>query len=511
MKIEQEKVKILTPKCFLEDSVTQSVDEQLNLPDYCSDIKRILKCSLVPDVGSVQISGDRVNVRGNLLIRLLYVNEDEKIDCFDRSVEFSKVIDVRNMPENACAYAAAEIEYVNCRAESQRRASVSASVAVSIKVYGVQDTQLPVIRDSEALQILTHSVKAVNSTVTGEKTFDLSETVELGADEKPIGKIISQTAFALIESVKAVSGKLLIKGGLKLNLVYCEDSDERGFVSRSHEMPISQIVELPGLTEESANNVRLFVRSLILEPKTDSSGKNRLIEAAAKVSAVVCATTESELQVISDCYCTECETESEYQNIGFLSLAHTLEKNDIVSRTVELPCSKIGSVIDARAVKCSADPQLADGGLTVKAAAVVEVIFTDEEGKLQTTQRSIDFDISDSLKKSCEKIRCHPVLTVTSVKCEPDAENKAKVTLGFYIMADVFSVTAERALISVKPIEEKKKPQKDCTIAVCYCKKGESLWKIAKKYNTVLSGIREENGIEGDTVNEDMMIIIPCK
>ena len=88
MKFEQEKVKITTPECFFEDSVTQSVDEQLNLPDYCSDIKRILKCSLHPEVNSVQLGGDRVSVRGNLQIRLLYVNDGEKLDCFERTVEF---------------------------------------------------------------------------------------------------------------------------------------------------------------------------------------------------------------------------------------------------------------------------------------------------------------------------------------------------------------------------------------------------------------------------------------
>lgn len=499
------------PKCFLEDSVTQSVDEQLNLPDYCSDIKRILKCSLLPDISGVQISGDRVSVRGSLLIRLLYVNDSEKIDCFDKTAEFTKYIDVKNMPENAGAFVSAETEYVNCRAESQRRASVSASVAVAVRLFGASESELPEIRESGEVQIQTRPVKAVSRTVTGEKTFDLSETIELSGDEKPIGKMIGQSAAAMIESVKAVSGKLLIKGELRLNFVYCEDSDERTFVSRSHEMPISQIIELPGLTPESLNNVRLFVRSLILEPKSDSSGKSRLIEAAAKLSAVICATNESEINVISDCYCTDCETESEYRNIDFLSFIQTLEKNDSISRTVELPCSKIGSVADVRAVKCSTEAGLDGAGLMIKAAAAVDILFTDEEGKLQSAQRSLDFDISETLKSSCEKIRCHPVLTVTGVKCEPAAENKATVTLNFYVMADVFSVSTERALISVRPLEEKKKPQKDCTIAVCYCKKGESLWKIAKKYNTVLAGIREENGIEGDTVNEDRMIIIPCK
>ncbi|MGN1195552.1 MAG: SPOCS domain-containing protein [Acutalibacteraceae bacterium] len=511
MKFEQEKMKILTPACFFDSSVTQSVDEQLSLPDYCSDIKRILKCTLMPNINSVQITGDRISVKGDLLIRLLYVNENEKIDCCEQTSEISKNIDVKNMPENAAAIASASVEYVNCRAASQRRASVSASVSISVKVCAVSETELPCVKPSEDVQVLTRTLGAVSQAVLGEKTFDLSETVELDESKKSVGKLISQDAIALIESVKAVSGKLLVKGELKIRALYCDDSEERAFQSFSHQMPISQIVELPGLDEESTNNVRLFVKSLMLEPKADSSGSNRLIEAAAKVSAVVFSTSENQLDVISDCYCTECEMESEYKSLDFLSLAHTLEKNDSVTQTVELPCSKIGSVIDARIIKTAAAASLNEDDLEIKASASAEILFTDEEGKMQIAQRSIDFDINDSLKKKCKKIQCQPVLTVTDVKCEPDEGSKAKIILSFYVMADVFAVETEKVCTCVKPNPEKKKPEQDCTLAICYCKKGESLWEIAKKYNTVVSGIKEENGIEGDTVVGDMMIMIPCK
>ena len=511
MKFEQEKVKILTPKCFFEDSVTQSVDEQLNLPDYCSDIKRILKCTLMPNINSVQATGDRVSVKGDLLIRLLYVNENEKIDCCEQTAEISKYTDVKNMPENAAIIACASVEYVNCRAVSQRRASVSASVCVSFKVCAACETQLPCIKPSEDVQVRTRTLGAVNQTVLGEKTFDLSETIELGETKKAVGKLISQDAVALIESVKAVSGKLLIKGELKIRALYFDDSEERVFRSFSHEMPISQIVELPGLDEESNNNVRLFVKALMLEPKADSSASNRLIEAAAKVSAVVLSTAENRLDVISDCYCTECEMQSEYKNLDFLSLAHTFEKNDSVTQTVELPCSKIGSVLDARIIRTEAAASLDADDLAIKASVTAEILFTDEEGKMQIAQRSIDFDINDKLRKKCKKIQCLPVLTVTDIACEPQDAAKAKITLSFYVMADVFAVETERVCTSVKPDPEKKKPEKDCTLAICYCKKGESLWDIAKKYNTVVSGIKEENGIDGDTVASDMMIMIPCK
>lgn len=511
MNFEQEMEKITTPVCFLEESVTQSVDEQLNLPDYCSDIKRILKCTLLPNINSVQVTGDRISVRGDLLIRLLYVNDSEKIDCCERSAEISKYIDVKNMPENVSVIAGADVEYVNCRAASQRRASVSASVSIGVKVCSVGETQLPCVRQSQNVQVLTRSLHAVNQTVFGEKTFDLSETVELDETKKNVGKLISQNAVALVESVKAVSGKLLIKGELKLRVLYCDDSEERDFQFFCHEMPISQILEIPGLEENGSHNVRLFVRSLMLEPKPDSSGNNRLIEAAAKVSAVVCSTTENGIEVISDCYCTECEMENDYKNLDFLSLAHTLEKNDTVTRTVELPCAKIGSVIDARIVKSTAAASANEDELEIKASASVEILFTDDEGKLQIAQRSIDFDIGDKMKRKCKKIKCQPVLTVTDTKCDPQAENKANITVGFYVMADVFSAASENVCTSLKPLADRKKPEQDCTLAICYCKKGERLWDVAKKYNTVVSGIKEENGIEGDTVVSDMMIMIPCK
>lgn len=511
MNFEQEKEKITTPGCFFEETVTQSVDEQLNLPDYCSDIKRILKCTLLPNINSVQVTGDRISVRGDLLIRLLYVNDSEKIDCCERTVEISKYTDVKNMPENVSVIATAGVEYVNCRAASQRRATVSASVSISIKACTVSETQLPCVKPSQDIQVLTRRLHAVNQTVFGEKTFDLSETVELDDTKKSVGKLISQNAVALVESVKAVSGKLLIKGELKLRVLYCDDSEDRAFQIFTHEMPISQIVEIPGLEENGSNNVRLFVRSLMLEPKPDSSGNNRLIEAAAKVSAVVCSTTEGEIEVISDCYCIGCEMESDYKNLDFLSLVHTLEKNDTVTRTVELPCTKIGSVIDARIIKTTTAASAEDDALSVRASALAEILFTDEEGRLQIAQRSIDFDIDDKMKKKCKKIKCRPVLTVTDTKCEPQAENKANVTVGFYVMADVFSASEENVCTSLRPVPEKKKPAQDCTLAICYCKKGEKLWEVAKKYNTVVSGIKEENGIDGDTVVSDMMIMIPCK
>ena len=47
-------------------------------------------------------------------------------------------------------------------------------------------------------------------------------------------------------------------------------------------------------------------------------------------------------------------------------------------------------------------------------------------------------------------------------------------------------------------------------LIVCYCKKGEKLWNIAKRYSTTLEAVREENDLKGDETEDERMLMIPC-
>ena len=64
------------PVCetVFEGTSEQPVDLELSLPDYCPDIERILKCRLCPSVSSKNISGDRLDVDGMVLISLYYLD-----------------------------------------------------------------------------------------------------------------------------------------------------------------------------------------------------------------------------------------------------------------------------------------------------------------------------------------------------------------------------------------------------------------------------------------------------
>ena len=57
--------------------------------------------------------------------------------------------------------------------------------------------------------------------------------------------------------------------------------------------------------------------------------------------------------------------------------------------------------------------------------------------------------------------------------------------------------------------ESPKETDKNIALTIYYCDRGEDVWQIAKRYNTSVEGIVQENSLEGDTVPEKRTLRIP--
>ena len=81
MNIEMKKNKVSYVKCSHELTTQQSLELDISLPDYCSDIKRILRLFVLPGINSTTVTSDRVSVSGDIILRLVYIGDGDKIDC----------------------------------------------------------------------------------------------------------------------------------------------------------------------------------------------------------------------------------------------------------------------------------------------------------------------------------------------------------------------------------------------------------------------------------------------
>ena len=105
-KIERQKLKC--DELWQEISAQQNIETEITLPDYCSDIKRILKCILRPGINNISLAGENTNAVGKVALKLIYVNEKDKIDCYEGAEDLAVSAIVKDMPENAVVSAVAK-------------------------------------------------------------------------------------------------------------------------------------------------------------------------------------------------------------------------------------------------------------------------------------------------------------------------------------------------------------------------------------------------------------------
>lgn len=484
----------------------QSIPVEISLPDYCSDIKRILKCVVEPGITSVSVNGENVSVSGSVNIKLIYVGEKDKIDCCEVQKDLSVTARIKDLPGEAAICPRAKTNYVNCRATSQRRISAEVNIGVSFDTYSRDVREVLIDCGDSTFELKKQETDYENLICIRDKVFDMGETLQVPQDKGCIGKILHTYAYAVVDSQKAVSDKLLIKGQLYTQVLYRTDSDEGRISKLYHTMPISQIIDLPGIDETSLCNVRLGVRYLSVQRKTDSSD-NCLAEIGAKVAATVRCSTKEKVQVIEDCYSTTHEIKTDYSSEDFFSHVHTANQQKTLKQTLDFSASDIADVTD---IWCSdVTSSMTGKGDSAKGESSITLclIWLDSKGVPQYGEKNVVLPFDIKLKENYESLRCDYSCQVRNIDFTVMSKDKIEVKVECGVRADIYCQSSRRLLKNIEILSEKDDSDMSA-LTIYFPFKGEKLWDIARRYSTTAKAIKEENGIEGDFITKEEMILV---
>lgn len=508
MSFEIKKEKLWVKVCAEKMKTEQSIETQITLPDYCGEIKKILKCTLIPGIHSVSRTGERVSARGNILLRVLYCAENDRIDCYEKNIDLAVSGQMKDVTDDTVLTAKAETSYVNCRVSSPRKITVEGSVSVEFKGERINKKEYPFAVESPCVQVLNKEIENENTICIGEKIFDMAETVSLPSQKPSVGKLIHRDAYVIIESKKAVAGKLLIKGECVTEIVYCTQ-DEGSSVQRfSHSMPLSQIIDIDGIDDDMECNVICAPSLLTVNTKNSSDDSGRLIEIALRISVQVSGTKKEKLKFISDCYCTDGEIENEYTLTDVLCPLTAFEKTETVKSVIDIG-SQVKEIYDIRI--SDVKTQMKGEGDKAKGMckAVASVLYIDEKDEPSYAEKELEFLSEVPLKGTYESVKCDYYAFPKKMEWTSSEKGKAELSIEFVVNVKICSVSSVRVLENIKKAEGENKNLRKPALTIYFCDAGEKIWDIAKKYRTTSEAVREENGIEGEEIKGARMLLIP--
>lgn len=490
----------LANETLFEKSCEQNIDMEINLPDYCGDISRILHCFAFPNITSSSINSDKINLEGTVLVRLLYISNGE-IFSYEQSCDFSKQIDHNCDTVGAVLDITTAVQYLNCRAASSRKAEIHGAFVITAKISACQSRSVIDSINTDDMQVNKDTITACSASGNASALINISQVADIGTDKSGIRSIIRNTAFPVIEETKQVSGKVLVKGELKVKTLY--KSEDNGVEYIENVLPLSQILDIEGVDENSTVDIKATLSSLDVAVKPSALGNMSLLDINAVVALNACSYNCIDFPVVKDAYSTVYETNCSFKNVSVDRIVNTVSKTYIYN--LEIPnISDISRVVDAWCDEISCRASLDDGNLIFSGALKGYVLYETEEGTLALKSDGGEFTFSENVG-SAQSIKCSPNAVILGTDYIL-SDNSVQIRANIKINAVVFECCNEKVVddisVSDNPIDN------GSSLFIYYSHKGEKLWDIARKYNTTVNRIMSENELDDDVLLNDKALLI---
>lgn len=507
---------VCVDEVVFDGQTEQGVELDYVLPDYCPDIFKVLSCTLDPAIVSYNASGDgRLSIDGVVYIKVLYTAEgSENVQCIDGRYTYSKTVDMnRKNITNPIISLQMKSDYCSCRAISPRRIDVRGAVSCRIKATASVEYALPDIPDG--LQVRTTEIDCCGKTLFAEKQLTIREEIDTGA--AGIAFIMQCRAVPKITDLRVIADKAVLKGTVTVNALYgtpdIENEENSGAADTEKmtaDIPISAILDIDGITSAHRTFPEISVMNCELIPKSDSGILSCELLAECRVRAQL----EDTLCIATDVYSTEFDTEFTSNLLKISSEPRTLSQNITVHSNIATDKGEIRSVWDASSELKNAVCRPDENGLMLSGQLCITVYGSNTDGVpfFCEKQEPLEQAIAAENITPDTQVDFSANVIDTGFSIKPDGNLEITSTIG--LEASLHSTRTIEAVDTVTIKEDQPKPKCDeFALRICYPnEKGEKTdcWSIAKKYNTTVAAIMEENDIAGsDEPIDGGVIIIP--
>ncbi len=496
---------IAQPRYVLDTVCEQAVDIDLTLPDYCPDIERILCCTLIPKIYLANVSGDRLNVEGASCVRILYLDGDSgAIRSYEYSQPFSESMPLKDAPSECAIFTDAKPEYLNCRALSPRKLSLHGAFSLYAKVAAKGDMDYCEYDGDDDLQVKSEQLELCALSGLCCDSFTVQEDIPVSGRE--INALLSYRLTARITEMKAIRDKIMLNAELKLELLYLSGAEKKEAACMSYSLPVSRVIDCDGVDENAVIDGELSVMSCELHLSDDALDGSALLSLDAKLGFSALCYIQKQISVISDAYSTDRDVELSVKPFSCTQNVVCRSYTDIAKTDLSVD-DEIGRVLDVRCEKIASSHMTADGAVKLHTKLCVGILFETAQGETRYLERDAEFVYQPDCDGCDEVLRLKAAVDSLSYRLTDSRRLELRTELCYHL-----TLCCRRSCSAVKAVSADKDAavrEKDGSVILYYTDKGERVWDISKRFSSRPSDIIAENALEGDTVAEGVMLLIP--
>lgn len=480
-------------------------EAEIYLKQNKPEIDKILWAHGKSEIISTKIIKNQMAVSGVVNFKVVYrpTDEDIPIQTIETTSDFQEEIDIDGIDKEMSGKGKSHIEYIEYEETDERKISLKALINIEGVVESSNSIEIVKdIKGGEGLETLKDKVN-YNHVLGESYTHTLiQEAFEIDDNMPDVDEVLKFDLIVNEKESKVVDDKIIVSGIVECFLV-CYGGKEIKSVKK--EIGFNHFVDVEGAIKGSKNELKLDIDSADYEIKENLEGNLRIIDLEIKIRIDGKVYDEREKYITLDAYSTKKEIEIEKKEIEVVENVKKLENKEIIEGSIEdLDLEEVYSIEGNSTVL---ESRIVEDKIILEGLLVLNIIYLDSE-EINTLKEEIPF------KSYIEWEEIDRTMNTVVESVVEDIEYKidnGKLNLEVHIN-NLIDLNKRKDVNIILNLEEKEgyiDKNKRPSITIYIIQKGDSLWNIAKRYNTTVDELISSNNISSpDTLMPGEKIII---
>jgi hypothetical protein len=501
--------KLLLDETIFNDRKEQAVDLDFSLPDYCTDIQKILKCQLYPKINSCNFSEGRLDIEGVTRMTLIYLDPSgSSVRICEHDLPFACSFLLDEMASDIIFYAYTKAEYVNCRAVSSRRLDIHGAFSIYVKVNNKKSEDILVGIEGDGIQERKITSKMSQVSGMGMGQFSINEVLELASDKPEIESIIHTSADVVLTDYEVNTDSVILRGNAIVKMLYMSDLNTGSLESVEYSVPINQVISVQGVTPDSVCDIKLKVIGHEMQVHGGDLAQNSLFDVNVNIITTIVGYEDKEQDMLIDIYSTDYEIEPSYKNIDLPIILGGINENYIGKNIIDLN-ERVLRILDIWSEVISLNCEKAEEGLLIKGKINLSILGLNENDIPIYQEKTIDFAYSKNINIAFDDLNFNADANIISLGYRLTGENKVEIKTEVKISAVVYARNKCKMISDISLDEDNPKQKDDLpALTIYYADEGEEVWNIARKYCTSVDTIKSQNELQEDVISKRSMLLI---
>ncbi|MBQ9758128.1 MAG: DUF3794 domain-containing protein, partial [Clostridia bacterium] len=496
-------------------STKTTVESDVIVPDIKPDAAKILRAGGEAVITQKSVQTDKVYVEGIIRLDILYVPEDKscgRIKSISVDQSFSHMIAANGAKPGMDVEAAVVSLSPEYNLINSRKIGVRSTLCINIKVTENKEVDIAAgIEDGEDIQAKARPLRFHNSCPCAERDILIKDKIEVPSGKPDLKEILRFSAKPELEELRLLSGKVVVKGTLKICTLYSGKGEEDVLECMEHSVPFSEVLEIDGVDESLTGDVAFCVKDIYYEICRDGDGDKRLLSFEMALCVEIKTSGVIECEAMCDAYSLKKEVKLKKESCAIEQLVDIVAQEISLKEMARVPdyLPEVYQVCD-----CTASGEIERISVEGKAVNIAGYITCNilymsqsEDMPVSGFSHVLPFSHSIEVDGIAENSVCDAKVEIEHlgyiISGNREIELRAVLNIG---LKAVNPNSCE--IVSELEYDDEKEIPKRAAMVVYFVQKGDTLWDVAKRYRTTPEAIVAANGSEKECMVEGKRIYI---